>query len=42
MFDHVKLVADWTTIACHVYDLAYYKMMSITICDMQYENIEAQ
>jgi len=28
--------------ACHVYDLAYYKVMMITICDMQSKDIEAQ
>jgi hypothetical protein len=34
MFDHVNRVACWTTMACHVYDLAYCKMMTIAICDM--------
>jgi hypothetical protein len=27
MFDHVKGVQGWTTMACHVYDLAYCKIM---------------
>jgi hypothetical protein len=35
MFDHVKCVAGWTTMACHVYDHTYCKMMTIMICDMQ-------
>ncbi len=34
MFDHVKHVEDWTTLACHVYDSFYYKVMMIAICDM--------
>jgi hypothetical protein len=33
MFDHVKRVVGWTTMACHVYNLAYCKMMTIVICD---------
>jgi hypothetical protein len=33
MFDHVKHVAGWTTMVCHVYDPAYYKMMTIMVCD---------
>jgi hypothetical protein len=28
--------------ACHVYDLAYYKVMTIVICYMKFEDIEAQ
>ncbi len=42
MLDHVKHVTGWTTMACHVHDLAYCKMMTITICDIQYEDIEVQ
>jgi hypothetical protein len=41
MFNHVKHVVGWTTMACHVYDLAYYTMMTIMICDMQYEDTKA-
>jgi hypothetical protein len=26
----------------HVYELAYYKVMTITVCDMQYENTKVQ
>jgi len=42
MLDHIKHVQGWTIMACHVYDLAYYKVMMITICDMQSKDIEAQ
>jgi hypothetical protein len=31
MFDHVKQVIGWTTMACHIYDSIYYKVMIITI-----------
>jgi hypothetical protein len=34
MFNHVKHVQDWMTMACHVYDLIYYKIMSIAIYNM--------
>jgi hypothetical protein len=33
MFDHVKHVADWITMACHVYDLVYCKVLTIVVCD---------
>ena len=42
MFDHVKRVKPWTTMACHVYDPIYCKVMTIAICDMQSEDTEAQ
>jgi hypothetical protein len=42
MFDHVKHVKNWTTIACHVYDSAYYRVMTIAFCDMQSEDATAQ
>ena len=35
MFNHVKRVKDWTTIACHVYDSQYCKVLTIACCDMQ-------
>jgi hypothetical protein len=38
MFDHVKRITYWTTMAYHVYDPKYYKVMTITVCDMQYED----
>jgi hypothetical protein len=28
--------------ACHIYDAIYYKVMTITICDMQSKDIEVQ
>jgi hypothetical protein len=42
MFDHVKRVKEWTTMACHVYDAAYYKVMTIAVCDMQSEDTKVQ
>ena len=42
MFDHVKRVKPWTTIACHVYDSTYCKVMTIAVCDMQTEGTEGQ
>ena len=42
MFDHVKRVKGWTTMACHVYDPEYCRVMSIAVCDMQSEDVEAQ
>ncbi len=34
MFDHVKHIQNQTTFTYHVYDLVYFKMMMIAICDM--------
>jgi len=42
MFDHIKHVQGWTTMAYHVFDPFYCKVMTITIYDMQYEDTEAQ
>ena len=42
MFDHVKRVKDWTTMACHVYDVKYCKVMTIAVCDMQSEDTQSQ
>ena len=42
MFDHVKRVKDWTTMACHVYNTEYKKVMTITMCDMQSEDTKVQ
>jgi hypothetical protein len=42
MFDHVKRVKKWTTMACHVYDSTYYHIMTIAICDMQSEDAATQ
>lgn len=42
MFDNVKRVKEWTTLACHVYDTTYCKVMTIACCDMQSEDAVAQ
>jgi hypothetical protein len=42
MSDHVKRVAKWTTMACHVYDGTYQRVISITCCDFQFEDKYAQ
>jgi hypothetical protein len=34
MFDHVKHVQEWTTMACHVYNSVYCKVLTIVICNM--------
>ena len=38
MFDHVKRVKDWKTIACYVYDSRYCKVLTIVCNDMQFED----
>jgi hypothetical protein len=42
MFDYIKRVKEWTTMACHVYVLDYKKVMTIGTCDMQSEDTEIQ
>ncbi len=42
MFSLVKRVQEWTTMACHVYNLVYCKAFTIAVYDMQSESIEAQ
>ncbi len=42
MFDHVKCVQSWTTMACHVYNLVYCKVMTIVIYDMQSRDTKVQ
>jgi hypothetical protein len=42
MFNHVKRVQEWTTMAYHVYDAAYCKVMTIAVCDMQLEDTKVQ
>jgi hypothetical protein len=42
MFDHVKRLQDWTTMACHVYDSKHCKVLTIACCDMQSEDARAQ
>jgi hypothetical protein len=34
MFNHVKCVQGWMTMACHVYDPIYYKIMFLAIYNM--------
>jgi hypothetical protein len=42
IFDHIKRVQEWTTMACHVYNAAYCKVMTIAICDMQSKDTKVQ
>jgi hypothetical protein len=42
MFDHIKRVLEWTTMACHMYNAAYCKIMTIDVCDMQLEDTKVQ
>ena len=42
IFDHVKRLKDWTTIACHVYDNKYCKVLTIAYCEMQSKDGVAQ
>ncbi len=42
MLDHVKHVEGWTTLTYHMYDFFYYKVMTITTCDMYSKDIEVQ
>jgi hypothetical protein len=42
MFDHVKRVRSWTTMACHVYDSTYCRVITIAVCDMQSQDFAAQ
>ena len=34
MFDHMKRVKKWTTMACHVYYSTYCCVMTIAVCNM--------
>ena len=42
MFNHLKQMKDWTTMACYVYDSLYRKVMTIVVCDMQSEDCTTQ
>jgi len=42
MFDHVKRVQGWMTMACHFYDLIYCKVMMIVVYDMQSKDTKVQ
>jgi hypothetical protein len=41
MFNHVKRVKNWTTMACHVYNSVYCRVMTIAVYDMQSEDAAA-
>jgi hypothetical protein len=41
MFDHVKRIRQWITMAWYVYDSTYCGVMTIASCDMQSEDSEA-
>jgi len=40
MFDDVKRVQGWMTMACHIYDSIYCKVMMIVVYDMQSKDIK--
>jgi hypothetical protein len=42
MFDYCKHVLGWTTMACHVYDPNYVKVVTILVCDMQSKDVDSQ
>ena len=42
MFDHVKRVKGWTTMAAHVYDAEFCRVLTICVCDMMSEDALSQ
>jgi hypothetical protein len=42
MSDHIKHVAKWITMACHVYDGTYQRIMTIACSDFQSKDNDAQ
>jgi len=42
MFGNVNRVQGWMTMACHIYDLICYKIMTIVVYDMQSKDTKAQ
>ena len=42
MFDHVKRITNWTTMAYHVYDATYQRIMTIACCHFQSKDKDAQ
>jgi hypothetical protein len=42
VFDHVKHIKKWTTMACHVYDSTYCRVITIVVCDMQSKDTAIQ
>ena len=41
MFDHVKRVYGWTSMACYVYDSTYQQVMTIACCDFESKDMDA-
>jgi hypothetical protein len=42
MFDYIKHVQGWMTMACHIYDQIYCKFMMTIVYDMQSKEMEVQ
>jgi hypothetical protein len=42
MSNHVKWIKGWTTMAAHMYDGTYQRVMTIACCDFQSEDNDAQ
>lgn len=42
MFDCINLVANWTTMECHVYDSSYQRVLIIACCDFQSKDRKSQ
>jgi hypothetical protein len=42
IFNHVKHAKHWATMACHIYDSAYCRVMTIAVWDMQSKDAAAQ
>ena len=42
MFDHVKCIKNQTTMACHIYDSTYCRVMTIAVYRMQSEDAAIQ
>jgi hypothetical protein len=42
MFDDVKRVQGWMTMACHIYDSIYCKVIMIVVYDMQSKDTKVQ
>ena len=42
IFNYVKCVKHWTTMGCYIYDSAYYRVITIAVCNMQLKDATAQ
>lgn len=42
LFDFVKRMKDWTTMACHVYNPFLQELQTLAICEFKVEDTEAQ